>query len=189
MSDTIPTIKTERLVLRPFNERDAEPLHTILGVEGVLRYFPSTDPPSLEGVQRLVTRQTEHWHEHGLGWWAVEPRHTSQLTRRRTGLTRRATGLIGWCGLQHLPETDQVEVAYLLDKDLWGQGLATEGALASLHFGFNTLNLETIIALVHPENRASQCVIEKLDMSFVDKLHMWGIDLYRYSIDSSTFHQ
>ena len=175
MSVTIPTMETERLVLRPFAESDAGPLHTILGVEGVLRYFPSSDPPSLGQVQRLVARQTEQWQEHGLGWWAVETRHTP--------------GLIGWCGLQYLPETGQVEVAYLLGKEQWGQGLATEAARASLHFGFDALNLETIIALVHPENLASQRVIEKLEMSLVDQLQLWGIDLYRYSIDSSAFRR
>lgn len=175
MTDTIPTIKTERLVLRPFAESDAVPLHGILAVEGVLRYFPSSDPPSLEKVQRLVAHQIKHWQEHGLGWWAVEPRHTRALA--------------GWCGLQYLPETDQVEVAYLLGKDHWGQGLATEAALASIYFGFDTLNLETIIALVHPENLASQRVIEKLDMSFVDQCHLWGLDLFRYSIESSVFLQ
>lgn len=175
MSGTIPTVETERLVLRPFTETDALPLHGILGVEGVLRYFPSTEPPSLEQVQRLVVQQLKHWQEHDLGWWAVEPQHKPEL--------------IGWCGLQYLPETDQVEVAYLLRKDQWGQGLATEAAKASLQFGFGVLNLETIIALVHPENLASRGVIEKLDMSFVDKLHLWGIDLYRYSIDSSSFRE
>lgn len=175
MNGTIPTVKTERLVLRPFSEGDADPLHQILGVKDVLRYFPSPNPPSLEQVQKLVSHQIKHWQEHGLGWWAVEPRHTPEL--------------IGWCGLQYLPETEQVEVAYLLGKDHWGQGLATEAAMASLQFGFDVLNLATIIALVHPENRASQRVIEKLDMSFVDQCHLWGIDLYRYSIESSAFRK
>ena len=175
MNEITPTVKTERLVLRPFSEGDAAPLHQILGVEGVLCYFPSPDPPALEQVQRLVAHQIKHWQEHGLGWWALEPRHSPEL--------------IGWCGLQYLPETDQVEVAYLLGKDHWGQGLATEAAVASLHFGFEALNLDAIIALVHPENRASRRVIEKLDMSFVDRCHLWGIDLYRYSIDSSAFRK
>ena len=169
----IPTITTDRLVLRPFEERDAEPLLHILGEKDSLRYFPSPDPPPLERVERLVAHQLKHWEEHGLGWWAVEPGHKPEL--------------IGWVGLQFLPETEETEVAYLLSKAHWGKGLATEGAMASLEFGFQHLKLETIIALAHPENRASQRVIEKLGMIFVDRSHYFGLDLYRYSIGSSSF--
>jgi ribosomal-protein-alanine N-acetyltransferase len=169
----IPTITTPRLTLRPFSEQDAEALHRILGIQGILQYFPNPDPPPLERVQRLIAHQLQHWEEHNLGWWAVEPRHQPQL--------------IGWCGLQFLPETDETEVGYLLDKAFWGQGLATEGAQASLRYGFETLELETIIALVLPENIASRRVIEKLGMPFVNEAHYFGIDLYRYVLDRVDF--
>jgi RimJ/RimL family protein N-acetyltransferase len=169
----IPTLKAQRLILRPFEEGDADPLHCILSEEGILRYFPNPDPPPLERVERLVAHQLKHWEEHGLGWWAVEP--------------LRNPGLIGWAGLQFLPETGETEVAYLLSRVYWGQGLATEAARASLQFGFEQLKLETIIALAHPENKASQRVMEKLGMSFVDQAHYFGIDLYRYTLTASSW--
>ena len=167
----IPTLRTRRLILRPFEEEDAGTLHQILGEEGILRYFPNPDPPPLERVQRLIAGQLKHWEEHALGWWAVQPLENPKL--------------IGWAGLQFLPETAEIEVAYLLSKARWGQGLATEAARASLRFGFERLRLETIVALVHPENKASQRVIEKLAMTFVDQARYFGLDLYRYSIDAS----
>lgn len=171
---TIPTLRTRRLRLRPFEEADSERLHCILGEEGILRYFPNPEPPPLERVERLVAHQLEHWEEHRLGWWAVEPIEDPEL--------------IGWVGLQFLPETGETEVAYLLSKAYWGQGLATEGARASLQFGFEKLGLETIIALVHPENWASIRVIEKLAMRFVDQANYFGMDLYRYSLDVSSWN-
>lgn len=171
---TIPTLRTRRLRLRPFEEADSERLHRILGEEGILRYFPNPEPPPLERVERLVAHQLEHWEEHRLGWWAVEPIEDPEL--------------IGWVGLQFLPETGETEVAYLLSKAYWGQGLATEGARASLQFGFEKLGLETIIALVHPENWASIRVIEKLAMRFVDQANYFGMDLYRYSLDVSSWN-
>jgi RimJ/RimL family protein N-acetyltransferase len=170
---SIPTITTSRLILRAFTKEDVEPLHRILGEEDVLRYFPNPNPPSQDQVGKLISSQLKHWAEHGYGWWAVEPRWENSL--------------IGWSGLQFLPETKEVEVAYLLDKAFWGKGLASEAAQASLQFGFENFELESIVAIVHPENIASQRVIEKLGMSFVDQARYFGMDCYRYSIDRSSF--
>ena len=169
----IPTITTARLILRGFSEEDVEPLHRILGEEGVLRFFPNTDPPSQDRVQRLILGQLKHWEERGYGWWAIEPRSQSEL--------------IGWSGLQFLPETEEIEVAYLLDKAFWGQGFATEAARASIQYGFEDLSLESIVGIVHPENIASQRVIEKLGMTFTTRTQYFGMDCYRYAIERSSW--
>jgi len=169
----IPIVTTDRLVLRAFTDEDVEPLHALLGTGDVMRYFPNTSPPPLEAVRRLVSGQLKHWEKYGYGWWAVE-------------LPGQAS-LIGWNGLGLLPETGEVEVAYLLGKAFWGQGYATEGARASVRFGFRTIGLESIIAIVHPENTASQHVVEKLGMSFVDRNRYFGMDCYRYSLDRASY--
>lgn len=170
----IPTLTTSRLILRPFAEEDIDPLHRILGDRDVLRYFPNTDPPTRDRVQKLISGQLKHWEERGYGWWAIELPSQDDL--------------IGWSGLQFLPETEEVEVAYLLGRAFWGKGLATEAARAGLQYGFEDIGLESIVAIVHPENVASQRVIEKLGMSFVDQSHYFGMDCYRYSIERSSFN-
>ncbi len=142
MITNIPTLTTARLTLRPFAAADAGPLHRILAQDQVLSYFPRPDPPDMARVERLISGQLRHWEEHGLGWWAVEPAEGGEL--------------LGWCGLQHLPETGEVEVGYLLSRSRWGHGLATEAARAALRFGFETLGLRSIVGIVHPENAASQ---------------------------------
>jgi RimJ/RimL family protein N-acetyltransferase/GNAT superfamily N-acetyltransferase len=169
---TIPTLTTSRLALRPFTEADAEPLHRILNEDGILRYFPRPDPPDMARVQRIIAAQLQHWEEHGLGWWAVELRSTGEL---------RATGeLLGWSGLQYLSETKEVEVGYLLSGRHWGKGLATEGALAALHFGVETLRLGSIIGIAHPENIASQRVLEKAGLTFINEADYFGMHVRRY---------
>ena len=169
----IPTITTSRLILRAFTKEDVDPLHHILGEKDILRYFPSPSPPSRDKVEKLISARLKHWEEHGFGWWGVEPRSKKQL--------------IGWSGLLFLPETEEIEVGYLLDKAFWGKGLATEAAQVCLQYGFEKVEAESIIAIVHPENVASQRVIEKLGMSFVDQAHYFGMDCYRYSIKRSPF--
>jgi RimJ/RimL family protein N-acetyltransferase len=169
----IPTITTPRLTLRAWRDDDVDPLFRVMDDREVMRYFPNTDPPSRERVEQMISRQKDHWGEHGFGWWAIE---------------LRATGaLIGWSGLQFLPETDETEVAYLVAKPHWGKGLATEAASAGLQYGFEQLELECIIGLVHLENAASQRVIQKLGMSFVDQAYYFGIDVFRYALKRSSF--
>lgn len=162
----IPTITTPRLTLRAFVLQDAAPLHRIFGSPGVLRYFPSSKPPSLDQVQKVIDGQLAHWAQYGYGWWAT--------------VLRSDNTFVGWSGLQFLPETDETEIAYLLDPDFWGQGLATEAAKAGLRYGLDKLGLETIVAIVHPENAASRRVIDKLGLAFVEQKPYFGMECCRY---------
>jgi len=171
----IPEIKTSRLILRPFKKEDVDPLHQILQEEDILRYFPNPSPPSRERVERLISNQLRHWEEHHLGWWALEPRFKKQL--------------IGWCGLQFLPDTEETEVGFLLSKAFWRQGLTTEAAKASLAYGFENLGLKCIVGIAHPENIGSQRVLEKLGMSLTVKTRYFGMDCYRYSIEGSNWNR
>ena len=162
----VPRFETVRLVLRPFSALDAVSLHKILSVEGMLRYYPTSEPPDLERVERLVSRQIEHWAEHGYGWWAVEDKSTTEL--------------LGWSGLQYLPETNEIEIGYLLARPYWGRGLATEAAQVGINYGFDHLQIPTIIGIVHPENIASQRVLEKIGLIFQEQAEYFGMECYKY---------
>lgn len=164
-----PRITTARLCLRAFDEGDIDPMHRILCGQDVLRYFPRSDPPPRERVERMIGRLAQHWDERGYGVWAV---------------TARAGGeLMGRCGLQYLPETDEVEIDFLLGRDFWGQGFATEAGRASLQYGRENLTVERIVGIVHPENRASRRVLEKLGFAFVERKSYFGMDCLRYMMD------
>jgi ribosomal-protein-alanine N-acetyltransferase len=163
---TIPTLQTLHLTLVPIQPEDTAALHRVYQTDGVLRYFPNPVPPPLEKVQRFVTFQQDHWEKYGYGNWGI----------RLAG----EKDLIGWAGLQFLPELNDTEVGFLLDKPFWGKGYATEAARASLQFGFEHFDFQHIIALVHPENLASRRVIEKCGLTYVETIHLWGVDLRRY---------
>jgi RimJ/RimL family protein N-acetyltransferase len=171
---TIPTITTPRLVLRAFTQEDVEPLYHILRQEDVLRYFPPTDPLPRDRVQKMVLGLLKHWEARGYGLWAVEARSGGQL--------------MGRCGLQWLPDTKEVEVDFILGRTFWGQGFATEAARASLRHGFEELEVELVVGIVHVENRASQRVLEKLGMAILEQRQFFGMECYRYAIERSTYH-
>ncbi|MCB8927665.1 MAG: GNAT family N-acetyltransferase [Ardenticatenaceae bacterium] len=170
---TIPTIETERLRLRPFTLEDAPTMHQILNGPDVLKYFPGPQTVTEAQVERMINRILAHWQEHGYGLWAVEERTTGAL--------------LGRCGLQLITETNEVEIDFILDPACWGQGFATEAGLASLKFGFEQLNLAEVVGIVHPENLASQRVLQKLGMQFAAATEYFGMAVHRYVITGTDF--
>jgi ribosomal-protein-alanine N-acetyltransferase len=163
----IPTLETPHLILRPWSLDDSQALFRILQEPDILNYFPPTDF-TLEKAQRYINHQLSHWQDRGYGHWAVT--------------LKEDLGLVGWGGLEFLPETEESEVAYLLSHQVWGQGFATEAAQAAVKFGFESAGLEAIIGLVHPDNVGSIRVLEKCGLGFVDLKVYWGLEMCRYRI-------
>lgn len=173
MKPNIPTLPTNHLTLRAFRLEDAPALHTILSEKDILQYFPTSNTPTFEQVQKFIMRQLEHWRDHDFGWWAVTDRHTRAL--------------LGWNGLQFLPETDEVEVGFLLTQSAWGRGYATEGAMASLQYGFDELHLDAVVGIVHPKNIASQKVLKKSGLRFTREDEYFGMSVHRYEVEAGAF--
>ena len=117
---------------------------------------------------RIVNRQIEQWQTVGYGWWALTPRTEERL--------------IGWCGLQFLPETDETEVGYLLAQPAWGQGLATEAARAAVAYAFEHFDFPELIGITHPDNIASQRVLQKAGMHFSRADRYFNMDCFRYAV-------
>jgi len=170
---TIPTITTPRLVLRPFGQEDVAAMTRILNQEGVLRYFPATDPPAEDRVLRMIQGLIEHWQERGYGLWAVESKASGEL--------------MGRCGLQYLPDSGEVEIDFILGRPAWGQGLAAEAGRASLRYGFEDMGFERIVGIVHTGNGASQRVLEKLGLVRMEQKEFFGMDCYRYAIERPAY--
>lgn len=169
----IPTIATPRLVLRALTKQDIDPMYRILNQDGVLRYFPTTEPPPRDRVQKMILGLLRHWEERGYGLWAVESSPDGTF--------------MGRCGLQHLPETGEVEVDFILSKLYWGQGFATEAGRASVRYGFEKLGVENIVGIAHVGNKASRRVLEKLGMTLIEQREFFGMECYRYSVGRSSY--
>ena len=172
-SVNIPTLHTPHLFLRPWRLEDGDTWFNILQEEGILRYFPNQTPPSREKADSYIAHHLTHWQLRGYGHWAVVPRQDGHV--------------VGWCGLEYLPELNETEVAYLLSNRVWGRGYATEAARASVQFGFGSARLEKITGLVHPENLGSVRVLEKCGLTFADRITLWGMEMSRYRINRATY--
>ena len=79
--------------------------------------------------------------------------------------------LIGFCGLLHqiVDEENFIELGYRLDQAFWGNGMATEAALAIKNYALNELKIPTLISIIHHENMASKKVASKVGMTLLKK--------------------
>jgi [ribosomal protein S5]-alanine N-acetyltransferase len=146
-------IETDRLILRPLAPADLGPMHEVYGDREVMRYIGSGGAHSetVDDSERRLQRLIDHQEARGFSLWAV--------TDRESGTLMGDAGLIL---LGH--RGPDIELAYRLAKPYWGKGYATEAAAAWLSHGFDELGLERIVAVAHPENVASQRVLEKIGM-------------------------
>jgi RimJ/RimL family protein N-acetyltransferase len=147
-------LETDRLILRRLLPEDLDHLFALYSDQETRQYFPEGTLTYDETKEELEWFLNGHPEHPELGLWAT---------------IHKATGrFIGRCGL--LPWTIdgrlEVEVAYLIDKAFWRQGLGTEAARAIAQYGFEQLHLARLICLIDRENQPSQKVAQSIGMTF-----------------------
>lgn len=161
-------IVTERLHLVPFTLEVAEHFYSIYGDPDVMK-FMGAGAKSRSETDESVARKTRHWREHGYGLFCV--------------YERRSNSVIGHAGLGYLPQVNSIELAYLVDKAFWNQGLATEAARACIVFGFEKLRLSEIISISLRINTASVRIMKKSGLQESAPLSVWGKTFECYRIN------
>ena len=146
-------LETDRLILRHLLPDDLDRLFTLYSDPEIRRYFPEGTLTYEETKEELEWFLNGHPKHSELGLWATIHKESNQF--------------IGRCGL--LPWTIEgryeVEVAYMIAKEYWRQGLGTEAAGAILQYGFGQLGLSRLICMIDPSNSASRRVAEKIGMT------------------------
>lgn len=148
----VPSLTTERLLLRPWRHDDLAPFAALNADAEVMRHFPAC--MSREDSDLLAARILKHFDEHGFGQWIVE---------------RRADGaFIGVLGLQHVSFeaafTPAVEIGWRFNAAYWRQGYALEAARAALAYAFEQLQLDEVVAFTVPANLPSQGLMQRLGL-------------------------
>jgi RimJ/RimL family protein N-acetyltransferase len=96
-------------------------------------------------------------------------------------------GFLGWCGLFPLNHSGLIEIGYRYVRAAWGQGIASEAARAVLDHGFRALALDPIVAVAHPDNRASQRVLEKIGLRAAGEAYYYGAWLRFFRLKRSQY--
>jgi RimJ/RimL family protein N-acetyltransferase len=148
------TLETARLVLDGVRDDDLDPLAAMNADPDVMRFIGDGSARDRQQTEAGLAAMRRHWDENGFGLFAARLRDTGEFA--------------GWIGLAvpaFLPEVmPTVEIGWRLAKPFWGRGIATEGAVAAMRFGFVDRRLDRIVSIRHVDNRASGRVMDKLGM-------------------------
>ncbi|MFW5401930.1 GNAT family N-acetyltransferase [Yersinia sp. 1252 StPb PI] len=144
--------ETERLQLRQWLPSDRAPFAALNADPRVMAFFPA--PLTREASDMMASRCQLLIAQRGWGLWAVELKASGQF--------------VGALGLHiptvKLPFSPCVEIGWRFAFPFWGQGLATEAALAVLTVGFDQLKLAKIVSFTALINLRSQALMERIGM-------------------------
>ncbi len=131
----------------------------------VVRFVRTLDRAQAE--KRLQANEQE-WGERGHGLMAVLDSSTGHMRGR--------------VGLKHWPQFQETEAGWLLSRDAWGRGYATEAVRACVEWGFATLPIPYITAMIHPDNTRSIRVAQRLGFQLAREDVLLGDPVIVYAL-------
>jgi RimJ/RimL family protein N-acetyltransferase len=169
--------ETKRLGIRHWQpDRDGDLAFAIYGDREVMHFMREPDP-DLQSVQKRLQNMNQKYQgrNNGTGCWAMVEK-TTQVA-------------IGSILLVQLPDhqeqaTQDYEIGWHLRRDRWGKGYATEAGREILNYGFQSLQLPIIHAVVKPENLASVRVTQRLGMNPMGLTQKYyGVELALFGLE------
>lgn len=150
----LPTLRGERITLRPALPEDAAPIYELANHPVVAGMTGMPHPyPGIEGALRWI----------GTTYSLAESEEGLHLAITRTG----EDALIGFIGFNSIhPVNKAAEVGYWIGEPYWGNGYAVDAVNLMIDYAFTTLGLNRVTAICRDDNRRSYRVMEKAGMQF-----------------------
>jgi RimJ/RimL family protein N-acetyltransferase len=174
-------LETERLLLRPLALDDLDLLAEFYADSEVMRYIGPGEAIDRERSRQSLERMIGNFEAEGFGQLGVE--------RKDDGAFMGRCGLLVWDTATWSPSrmldakgAVEVEVGYLLGRQYWGHGYATEAATAVRDSALGNLGLKRLIALIYAENAQSIAVARKLGMKPDGEVEIFGSRVTRYAL-------
>jgi len=161
-------LETPRLLLRMWRNEDFATYEKMCADPEIMKYLGGRIFDRLEAWRHMAFL-VGHWELRGYGHWAVEEKESGKFVGRIGFLNPE-----GWPGF---------EVGWALAREFWGKGYATEGARRALDYAFHDLDKDHVISLIHPENKNSIKVAERLGETLEGQTELLGHDVLIYGID------
>lgn len=162
------TIETERLLLRPFTQDDAENVAALCNNFNVYKSVLSLPYPyTVECALSWIARHEENFDGERMFEFAIADKHTGAL--------------YGCIGLSNVKAHKHGEMGYWIGEEYWGNGYATEAAKALIRFAFEAKGYHRVHACHFASNPASGKVMEKAGMTCegMQKQHVFKLDTYQ----------
>ena len=160
-------VETARIRFRKFTEHDFELLYLLDSNVEVMRFIRNGTPRTPQEVQEKLAEILAYYQKNeGLGVFAAFEKDSDQF--------------MGWFCLKHLDKSKDIEIGYRILPQFWNKGFGSEGAKAMLDYGFEQ-GLQKICAVAHPENIASQAVMKRLGMEYIQNAVFYGAEVVYFA--------
>ena len=176
-------IDTERLLLRLPRPDDLDDFAAAFADPEVMQFLGDGSTATREETEQSIVRWLERWEADGIGLCAMEIRATGEVVGR--------TGFLVWdtsdwttSTLAAAGERAEVEIGWTVAREHWGQGYATEAALALRDWGVAERGLSRLISLIRPDNVRSVRVAEKIGESLEREIGLMGQPALLYSMQA-----
>lgn len=167
-------LETTRFSLCNFSDIYASDFYELNNDPEVLKYTGDHPFYHVEEAKEFLKNYNEYG-KHKLARWVIIDKK-DQLVR-------------GWCGLK-MNADHEVDLGFRLKRTYWNQGIATETSKACLKYGFETIELQNIIARTSIKNKGAQRVLGKLGMEKVKTFDYEGIGpSYYYNITKQAYEE
>ena len=143
----IPTIHTERLILRRLTAEDAADVYIMRSDPEVMRYIPRPIATCVDDAVALIQLLNDRADTNEGYNWAMEWKETGKVI-----------GIIGYVHLK--PDHFRAEIGYSLTRSMHRRGIMREALLRMIQYGFEAMNLHSIEAIIDEENVPSGALLE-----------------------------
>ncbi|MBE4909925.1 GNAT family N-acetyltransferase [Bacillus luteolus] len=150
--DDLPTLETERILLRKFNLDDVKDMFEYTSIPDVSNFVPWETHKSIEDSYGFINYILKQYEDSKLAPWAIELKENQKVIG--------TIDFVAW-----YPQHRRAELGFILSKEHWGKGLIPEAAAKVIEFGFDRMNLNKIKAPCMVENVQSARVLQKLGMT------------------------
>ncbi len=143
-------METERLQFTQISVEDGDFFSQFYSSALLTRYLPKGKPYTAAEIDTLLNNRVNHWQLYGFGTYII---------------TMKVGGIpIGYCGLEHVYESEMVDIRYGIIEQYWGQGIGFEAAREIRDHGFDELGIKQIFGAAKHKNLPSLRILEKLGM-------------------------
>lgn len=176
-------IETERLLLRPPRPEDAADLTVAYGDPETMRFMGDGSTQTEEQVEQAIRFWLGRWEKNGIGLFALESRETGRVVGR-SGFLVWDTASWETSSFDEAGERADVELGWMVAREHWGHGYATEAATALRDWGAAERGLSRLISLIRPGNVRSVRVAEKIGERYEGEIVMGGLPAMLYALET-----
>lgn len=161
-------LQTKRFNIRDIEESDLEGMYD-MDSNPKVHQFLGNSPIQTRGEAKLMIENIrDQYIKNGIGRWAIADKNNNEL--------------IDWTGFKQeeklRSDRTYIDIGYRLREKYWGKGIATETALACLHYGFEKLNFKELFACANIDHVASNKILQKIGLKHIEDFEYDGIQLH-----------